>query len=378
MSRLARELDAVNLGQGFPDTHGPSRAIEAAVRALRAGSNQYAPPGGVEPLRRQVASLWGARFGRTLDPDRNVTITSGATEAIAAACLAWLDPGDEAVVLEPAYDAYLAAIRAAGARPVGVDLGTLLEGDRAALEAAVTPRTRLIVVNSPHNPSGAILGTAALNTIADVATRSDLRVLSDEVYEFLVYDGEHRSLGSVPGMWERTLVVSSAAKTFGLTGWKVGWALGPEQLVREVRSQVQYLTYAGATPLQLAVADALDDIDALAPLVREPLRRQRELLVRGLEDLGFHVVPSQAGYFVLSDFGLLRAETSHEAALALAHTAGVVTIPVEPFYADPARAPKLIRWSFARQPDVLSEALRRLRTALLDGPIESQGTGALR
>jgi len=373
MSRLAVELDAVNLGQGFPETPGPALAIEAAVRALRAGNNQYAPAGGVPALKERIAAIWGPRLGRPVDPAREVTVTVGATEAIAAACLAWLGPGDEAVVLEPAYDAYLWAIRTAGGVPIGVDLGSRLELDADRLERAITDRTRMIIVNSPHNPSGKVFTEAELGALAEVAVRHDLRVLSDEVYEYLVYEGEHRSPAVFGGMAERTLVVSSAAKTFGLTGWKVGWAVGEPALVAEVRSMAQYLTYAGATPLQHAVAEALANLELLSALVREPLRRQRDLLQDGLGRLGFQPLPSSAGYFVLTDLGPLEAKRPADAARALAERAGVVTIPIEPFYVEPETAPALLRWSYARSAEHLREALGRLRRALDRGALARIG-----
>ncbi|ACU54839.1 aminotransferase class I and II [Acidimicrobium ferrooxidans DSM 10331] len=363
MSRLATEHNAINLGQGFPDTPGPALAIEAGVRSLRAGHNQYAPAGGVPELRTRVASIWSQRLGRPIDPLRDVTITVGATEAIAAACLAWLEPGDEAIVLEPAYDAYLWAVRMAGATPVGVDLGSTMRLDAERLEQAITPRTRMLIVNSPHNPSGMVVSDEELAAISAVATRHDLRVLSDEVYEFLVYEGSHRSIATFDAMADRTVVVSSAAKTFGLTGWKVGWAIGPADLVSEVRSQAQYLTYAGATPLQHAVADALGNLDLIVPLVRDPLARQRDVLVDGLAKLGFTPLATQAGYFVLTDLGPVEAETATEAALILAERAGIVTIPIEPFYVEPERAPLVLRWSFARQATTLRDALAQLRRA---------------
>jgi len=374
MSRLAKELDAVNLGQGFPETPGPVIAIEAAVRALRAGHNQYAPAGGVPVLRQRVAQLWEPRLGRELDPLANVTVTVGATEAIAAACLAWLEPGDEVIVFEPSYDAYLWAARLAGARPIAVPLvfGETLAVDADRLASSITPRTKAIIVNSPHNPSGGLLGEADLKAIAALALEHDLRVLADEVYEYLVYEGEHRSIATVEGMAERTVVVSSAAKTFGVTGWKVGWAIGDAARVAELRAVAQYLTYAGATPLQLAVAEALAGIEQIVPLVREPLRRQRDLLAAGLAGLGFSLIPSHAGYFLLSDLGPLQAATSHEASQLLAHSARVVTIPIEPFYVDPARAPRLLRWSFARGPETLREAIARTRRVLERG-LRSRG-----
>lgn len=364
MSRLAVEHNAINLGQGFPDTPGPALAIEAGVRSLRAGHNQYAPAGGVPELRARVASIWSQRLGRPIDPARDVTITVGATEAIAAACLAWLEPGNEAVVLEPAYDAYLWAVRMAGATPVGVDLGSAMRLDPERLERAITPRTRMLIVNSPHNPSGMVATDEELAAISAVACRHDLRVLSDEVYEFLVYEGQHRSIATFDAMADRTVVVSSAAKTFGLTGWKVGWAIGPADLVSEVRSQSQYLTYAGATPLQHAVAEALGNLDLIVPLVRNPLARQRDVLVDGLAKLGFNPLETQAGYFVLTDLGPIEADTAAKAALMLVERAGIATIPIEPFYVEPTRAPLVLRWSFARQATALRDALSQLRRAV--------------
>jgi N-succinyldiaminopimelate aminotransferase len=274
MTALAARTGAINLGQGFPDTDGPIELIEAAYAAMRAGANQYAPLPGVPELRAAVAEHQRRRYGLEVDPDDGVQVTFGATEAIAAAMLGLLEPGDEVVVLEPYYDSYAATIAIAGAarRPVTLRPPDFALDCDELRRAAAGPRARLLLLNSPHNPTGRVLTRAELEAVAAVCLERDLIAVTDEVYEHLVFDGEHVPLATLPGMAERTLTISSAGKTFSFTGWKIGWCSGPPELVRAVRAAKQFLTFAGGTPLQHAAAAGLRDAERLVAPLRSALR----------------------------------------------------------------------------------------------------------
>lgn len=361
MSALAVETGAVNLGQGFPDTDGPASVIEAAVAALRGGRNQYAPGRGVPELREAVARHQ-QRYGLDLDPATQVVVTAGATEAIAGAILGLVDPGDHVVVIEPYYDSYVACLQMAGARRTAVPvLWPELRLDLDALRAAVTDETVLIVVNSPHNPTGAVLDAAERAAIAEVAIAHDCLVVTDEVYEHLVFDGrEHVPLATLPGMAERTLTISSAGKSFSFTGWKVGWATGPVELVEAVLSAKQWLTFTNASALQPAVAHALDhELEYVAQLAAS-LADRRDLLCAGLAELGLPVAIPEGTYFALTDVSGLGWRDGREFCLALPARAGVVAIPAQVFYDDEAAGRHLVRWAFCKEPGVLHEALDRL------------------
>jgi len=363
LSALAAATGAVNLGQGFPDTDGPAALAQAAAAAVLSGAgNQYPPGPGVPALRQAVADHQARCYGLDLDPDTEVLITVGATEAVAAAVLGLVDAGEEVIALEPTYDSYPAAVAFAGARLVRVALqapGFTLDPD--ALAAAVTPATRLLLINSPHNPTGAMLDGAAAAALAKVAVDHDLVVVTDEVYEHLVYDGRrHVPLATLPGMAARTLTVSSAGKTFGYTGWKVGWVSGPAELVAAVRAVKQYLTYVASGPFQHAVATGLAGPGACYHALAPTLQDRRDQLAAGLGALGLDVLPCAATYFLLTDvtgLGYTSGAQFCDAALA----AGVVAIPASVFYADPAGGRSLVRWAFCKQPDVLDEALHRLQ-----------------
>ena len=357
MTALAQATGAINLGQGFPDEDGPIAVIEAAHAAMLAGENQYAPLAGVPALRTAIAAHQRERYGLAHDPEREVLVTFGATEAIASAMLALCDPGDEVVVLEPFYDSYAATIAFAGATRVPVTLrppAFALDPDE--LRAAVGPRTRVVLVNSPHNPTGRVLAAAELAAIAEVCCEHDLVCLSDEVYEHLVFDGVHVPLATLPGMAERTLTISSLGKTFSLTGWKVGWCCGPAELVAAVRGVKQFLTFAGGTPLQHAAAAALLLGDGPISALRDALHGKRDRIAAGVRAAGLVPLVPQGTYFINVDVGGDAAAFCR----ALPERCGIVGIPTGVFYDDPTAAPSLVRFAFCKRDAVIDEAAARL------------------
>jgi N-succinyldiaminopimelate aminotransferase len=367
MTALAVRTGSVNLGQGFPDTDGPPEMLAAAQRAIASGVNQYPPGPGLPQLRRAVAGQRRRDYAIEHDPDTEVLITVGATEGIAAALLALVGPGDEVVLVEPYYDSYAACVAMAGAsrrtvplRP-NADSGRF-ELDVDALRAAVGPRTRALLLNSPHNPTGTVFTEAELAAVAELAVAHDLLVVTDEVYEHLVFDGlEHRPLATFPGMAARTLSVSSAGKTFSVTGWKIGWVCGPAELVAAVRAAKQFLTFVGGAPFQPAVAYALDhEMDWVAKL-RDDLQAKRDRLTQGLADAGFGVYRSEGTYFVCTDVRGLGFDDGIEFCRTLPQRAGVVAVPVQVFVDDPVPWRHLVRFAFCKRDDVLDEAVTRLR-----------------
>jgi N-succinyldiaminopimelate aminotransferase len=365
MSALAVRTGALNLGQGFPDVDGPSSVVEKAVEALRAGRNQYAPGPGVPELRSAVATHQARHYGLDVDPEREVMVTAGATEAIAAAILALVDPGDEVVLLEPFYDSYTACIEMAGGvrRPVTLRAPDF-RLDVEALRAAVTERTKLLLLNSPHNPTGAVLTREELDAIAAVAVEHDLVVVTDEVYEHLVYDGRaHVPLCTLPGMWDRTVSISSAGKTFSFTGWKVGWVTGPHDLVSTVMSAKQWLTFTNAAPLQPAVAHALDHEAGFYAELAAELQGKRDLLCEGLSGLDLDVHVPEATYFVTTDVRRYGYADALEFCFALPERAGVVAIPSQVFYDDQEEGRHKVRWAFCKETSVIEEGVRRLHAA---------------
>ena len=357
MSALAVRTGAINLGQGFPDTDGPASVVEAAVAALRGGHNQYAPLPGVPALREAVFEHQRAWYG--LDPE-DVLITFGATEAIASALLGLCDPGDEVVVLEPYYDSYSASIGFAGATRRSVTLRPPgFEVSESSLRGAIGPRARVLLLNSPHNPTGRVLSRHELELIAAACIEHDLICITDEVYEHLVYDGEHIPIATLPGMASRTLTISSVGKSFSFTGWKIGWCSGPADLVAAARMVKQFLTFAGGTPLQHAAAAALrlprSEVDA----IRDDLRAKRDQLCDGLSAAGLRPITPAGTYFVNADVG----EDAAAFCAALPERCGIVAIPTSVFYDDPEAAPSLVRFAFCKRPEVIAEAARRLARA---------------
>ncbi len=354
MTALAQATGAINLGQGFPDTDGPDRVTAAAVAAITGGHNQYAPLPGVPALRDAIAAHQRRHYG--LEPE-DMLVSFGATEAIAAAALALLEPGDEVILLEPMYDSYAAVIQFAGAtrRPV-----TLRPPDFAldpeALAAAVSPRTKLVLLNSPHNPTGRVLSRAELQSVADLCIAHDLICVSDEVYEHLVYDGEHIPIATLDGMAERTVTVSSVGKSFSVTGWKIGWASGPAELIGALRTVKQFLTFAGGTPLQHAAAVALDECGDWVTQLAARYRENRDQLTAGLRAAGYLPLPSAGTYFVNADVG----EDAVAFCRRLPHERGVVAIPTSVFYDDATAGATLVRFAFCKRPEVISAAVERL------------------
>ncbi|QIK75148.1 pyridoxal phosphate-dependent aminotransferase [Nocardioides piscis] len=365
MSALAVRTGAINLGQGFPDVDGPSSVIAAAIKALESGANQYAPGLGVPALREAIARHQHRHYGIELDPDREVVVTTGCTEGIAAALLGLVDPGDEVVVLEPFYDSYLAMIEMCGGsrRPVTLRAPDF-RLDPADLRRAVGPRTRAILLNSPHNPTGTVLTRDELRAVADVAIEHDLIVITDEVYEHLVFDSnEHVPLATLPGMRERTLTLSSAGKSYSFTGWKVGWATGPVDLVAAVMAAKQWLTFTSGSPLQPAVAHALDHEPDFPAALAEDLQARRDLLVAGLAGAGLTARVPEGTYFATTDIRHLGWEDGRAFCLALPERAGVVAIPNQAFYDDHEEGRHLVRWAFCKQPSLIGEGVSRLAAA---------------
>ncbi|MGW1745030.1 pyridoxal phosphate-dependent aminotransferase [Streptomyces sp. NPDC002092] len=371
MSALAVQTGSINLGQGFPDTDGPEEVREAAVRALRDGrGNQYPPGPGVPELRTAIAAHQERRYGLAYDPDTEVLVTAGATEAIAATLLALLEPGDEVIALEPYYDSYAACIAMAGGTRVPVTLrphvdeGAGFRLDLDELRAAVTDRTRLLLVNTPHNPTGTVLTRAELTAIAELAVERDLLVVTDEVYEHLVFDAaEHLPLATFPGMRDRTVTIGSAGKTFSFTGWKVGWVTGTAELVTAVRSAKQFLTYVASGPLQYAVAEALALPDTYFEGFRADMQAKRDLLSAGLTDAGFTVFRPTGTYFVTTDIRPLGEADGLAFCRALPERAGVVAIPNAVFYDHKEAGAPYVRFAFCKRVEVLADAAERLRKA---------------
>ncbi|WP_297794458.1 pyridoxal phosphate-dependent aminotransferase [Mycobacterium sp.] len=370
MSALAARVSAVNLGQGFPDEDGPPAMLKAAQQAIADGINQYPPGIGIAPLRHAIAAQRQRHYGIEYDPDTEVLVTVGATEAIASAVIGLIEPRSEVLLIEPFYDSYSPVVAMAAAHRVTVPLvphgrGFALDAD--ALRRAVTPRTRALIVNSPHNPTGTVLSTTELTAIAEIAVAADLLVITDEVYEHLVYDGrQHVPLAGFDGMAERTITISSAAKMFNCTGWKIGWACGPAQLIAGMRAAKQYLSYVGGAPFQPAVALALEKEGAWVDELRATLQARRDRLAAGLIDIGFEVHDSAGTYFLCADPRPLGYDDSTAFCAALPERVGVAAIPMSAF-CDPetAHGPAdvwnhLVRFTFCKRDDTLDEAIRRL------------------
>lgn len=383
ISRLALEHRAVNLGQGFPDFEGPAFVKDAAARAMRDLPNQYAPMPGVPGLRQAIARRFERDTGERVDPDTQVTVTAGCTEAIAATLLGLLNPGDEVVLFEPFYDSYRACVAMAGGvprvvslRPVFTPPGVTRSGgpdlecfrfDPAALRAAITPKTRALLLNTPHNPTGKVFSRAELELIAELAVAHNLVVIADEVYERLVFEPgvlPHVSIATLPGMRERTVTLSSLGKTFSLTGWKIGWAVAAPALTAAVRAAHQFLTFAVATPLQHAAAEALDRESEYVPELVRDLTRNRTELAGALDRLGFKVSWPAGTYFVCADHTPVSARLGlgDDAAFCthLIEKIGVAAIPPSVFYQHPELGRPLVRFAFCKKSETMAEGLRRL------------------
>lgn len=370
MSALAAEVGAVNLGQGFPDEDGPPAMLEAARQAITDGVNQYPPGPGIAALREAIAAQRARRYRVDFDPDSEVLVTVGASEAVAAAVLGLVEPGSEVLLIEPFFDTYSPVIAMAGSRRVAVPLvpdgrGFCLDVD--AVRAAITPSTRAIIVNSPHNPTGMVLDDAELRALAGVAVEADLLVIADEVYEHLVFDGRrHLPISTYPGMAERTVTISSAAKMFNCTGWKIGWACGPADLVAGVRAAKQYLSYVGGAPFQPAVAYALNNEDAWVESLRDSLQSKRNTLAAALTDIGFEVHDSAGTFFLCADPRPLGFTDSATFCAELPRRVGVAAIPMsafcDPDHAQASEWNHLVRFAFCKRHETLDEAIRRLGT----------------
>jgi len=370
MSALAARIGAVNLGQGFPDEDGPAAMLEAARTAITDGVNQYPPGPGILALREAIARQRKRHFGIDYDPETEVLVTVGATEAIAGAVLGLVEPGSEVVLIEPFYDSYSPVVAMAGARRVSVSLvpdGAGFALDVDALRRAITPATKALIVNSPHNPTGTVFTEAELAAIARIAVEADLLVISDEVYEHLVFSGRtHRPLAGFDGMAQRTVTISSAAKMFNCTGWKIGWACGPAELLAGVRAAKQYLSYVGGAPFQPAVALALDTEDAWVAALRASMQSRRDRLADGLRGVGFEVHDSFGTYFLCADPRPLGYDDSTAFCAELPHRAAVAAIPLSAFCMPTAESAAseiwnhLVRFTFVKPEATIDEALRRL------------------
>jgi len=364
MSALAVATKSINLGQGFPDSDGPRFMLDEARAAIAAGVNQYPPGRGIAPLRQAIAAHSARHYDLSYNPDTEILVTTGATEALAAAILAFVDPGDEVIALEPFYDSYAASIDLAGGTRVGVGLfGPDFRLDHAELARAFTTRTKAILVNSPHNPTGAVLSESDLAEIARLAVRHDVLVICDEVYEHLLFDGAvHRPLASFPGLRERTVRISSAGKTFSATGWKIGWAMSTPELINEITAVKQFLTYTSGAPFQPAVARALNEGDDWVAAERRALQDKRDRLAEGLRSVGLEPLVPQGTYFMSTDVTTLGYPDGVEFCRDLPRRCGVVAIPHQVFYDRTAAGAPYVRWAFCKGDDVLDEAVRRLQT----------------
>ncbi|PZF83451.1 putative succinyldiaminopimelate transaminase DapC [Jiangella anatolica] len=363
ITALATRTGAINLGQGFPDTDGPAEILEAATHAIRSGLNQYPPGPGMPVLREAIAAHQKRFYGLDIDPDSEVLVTAGATEAIAATILALCEPGDEVVTFDPVYDSYAASIALAGAVKRTVTLRWPdFAIDEAELRAAFGPRTRVVLVNTPHNPTGKVFTRAELELVGRLAREHDAIVVTDEVYEHQVFDDAvHVPVATLPGLADRTVTVSSAGKTFSVTGWKVGWLHGPAELVAAARAVKQFLTFVSAGPLQPAVATGLGLGDDFYTELAGSLQGKRDLLVDGLRAAGFAVSVPLGTYFVVADAAPLGFADGVELCQRLPELAGVAAVPVSVFHDDPAAAASLVRFAFCKRDEVLRDAVERLR-----------------
>ncbi len=361
ISRLAIEHDAINLGQGFPNFDGPDFVKLAAVEAIQNGHGQYARMFGIPQLNRAIADRFDTDAGLAVDPDREVTVTSGCTEALIASFLGLVNPGEEVILFEPYYDSYRACVAMAGGVPKFVTLrppGFAVK--ESELRAVFSQKTRAILVNTPHNPTGKVFTKSELELIATLCKQHDAIAICDEVYERLVFDAEHVRLATLDDMYERTVTLSSLGKTFSLTGWKVGWAIAPPRLTAGVRAAHQFITFATATPLQHGAVAALEAPDSYYAEFVEAYRRKRDVLVEGLERIGFEVYVPNGTYFVLADHTRFGFTDDVAFCQHLIKEVGVAAIPPSAFYHDPADGKKLVRFAFCKDEQTLRDAIGRL------------------
>jgi methionine aminotransferase len=361
MSRLASDLGAINLSQGFPDFDCDPELVEAVARHMRAARNQYAPMQGVTALREAIAGKYDEFHGRRYDPETEVTVTSGGTEAIFDAVTAVLHLGEEAIVLEPCYDSYIPAIEMSGGVAVVVPLRYPdYSVDWPAVRAAITPKTRLLIINTPHNPAGAVLTATDIQELIAIVKGTDLVIVSDEVYEHIIFDGiQHESMARHPELAERSFVVGSFGKTYHTTGWKIGYAVAPAELTTEFRKVHQFVTFSTITPVQYALADFLSarrGLKELAPF----FQRKRDLFLKLMEGSRFHPLKSRGSYFQLMDYSAITSEPDAEFAMRLTKEHGVASIPTSPFLSRSA-APPVLRFCFAKRDETLERAAERLR-----------------
>jgi N-succinyldiaminopimelate aminotransferase len=363
MSALASSTGAINLGQGYPDEDGPTEVLDAAREAISSGANQYPPGQGIPELRRAIAEHQLRFYGVEVDPDTEVLVTAGATEAIAATIVALCEPGDEVVTLEPFYDSYAATIALAGAKHVTVPLRAPdFRLDPDDLRAAVTDRTRIILINSPHNPTGVVLGRAELEVVVELAHRHDALIVTDEVYEHLTFGVSHIPVAALPGARGRTITISSGGKTFSATGWKVGWVIAPPALLRAILTIKQFLTYVNAAPFQPAIAVGLRLPDEYFRGAAETLGRKRDILSAGLRKAGFSVSRPDGSYFVIADAAPLGFADADDLCRRLPQLAGVVGVPLGAFVREEHRDGyrSLVRFAFCKRVDVLERAAAQL------------------
>jgi N-succinyldiaminopimelate aminotransferase len=363
MSALAVETGAINLGQGFPDTDGPDVVKQAALDAIRDGHNQYPPGIGVPELRAAICAHQQRFYGLAFDAATEVLVTAGATEAIAAALIALCGPGDEVVTFEPYYDSYAACIAMSGATRRVVTLRAPdYSFDPDDLRGAITPRTKLILLNTPHNPTGKVFSRSELEFIAGLAQERDVLVVTDEVYEHLVYEGEHVPIATLPGMRDRTVTISSGGKTFSFTGWKVGWVVAPAELVTAIKTAKQFLTYVSSGPFQYGIAVGLQLPDSYFAEFRNEMLDKRNRLCAGLADAGFEVLRPQGTYFVTVDIRSLGETDGLAFCRSLPHRCGVVAVPSVVFYGDVEAGSPLVRFACCKRTEVLDEACTRLKS----------------
>lgn len=372
MTALANKTQAINLGQGYPDSDGPPEVAAAAIEAIRNGVNQYSPGAGHPDLLDAIAEHQNRFWNQQLEPSSQVLVTAGATEAVAASLLALCEPGDEVIVFDPTYDSYAAGISMAGATIVPVLLSPNESGayhfDAEELRSAFRPATRLVLLNTPHNPTGKVFTASELELIAELCVANDVLAITDEVYEHLVFTGRHQLLAQLPGMAERTLTISSGGKTFSFTGWKIGWVCGPAELVAAVRTAKQYLTFVNGAPLQPAIAVGLRLPDSYFDGFRSALAAKSELLSSSLSNAGFLVHQNEGTYFLSADIRCLGYDDGVEFCLALPERAGVVAVPSQVFYQPSTngattQGKTIVRFCFAKNDDTLIEAGQRLERA---------------